>query len=431
MRGSIAIFALCATFLSACGGDTDDGLDDTALRAQVRVVQAVVDAPALDVYVLASARLPAFPNLASGSATGYVGLDTGNYQFIVRQPGDPDILAQLDVGLDISARTLLIVSGARTPGPGEQPISIKAFDDARVDPPPGKTQLRIVNATVEGESFPIGVADQALVSPPANEEVLTTVDAGVPVQITADAKAFTTPPLPPATDVTIVVIGSRGSDDGDVRALRLLNVPAVGISNTTPATTIAQNPFAVFVNGVPGGAGLLTIDGVDQPTLLFSGVSPRVQVSSNPSIRLDGEPATLGGALDPATTYLVVIAPNTAAGGITLFAYRDTLADSAETRIRAINATIGSGSRDIALSPAPVLGSDLVVGAASPSSGTLIADPAAVTAITATPLVGAPFVYTTGIPATSRYVVLVGNTATTFGAVVISADWSATFVAAD
>ncbi len=431
MRGSIAVLALCAA-LAACGGETDDGLDDTALRAQVRVVQAVVDAPALDVYVLASARLPAFPNIASGSATGYVGLDKGNdYQFIVRQPGDPDILAQLDLGLGESERKLLLISGARTPAEGEQPIAITAFDDARLDPGPGKTQLRVVNATLEGDPFPLIVAGQDLGSPPANEEALLIVDADVPLSLTASASTFTTPPLPPSSDVTIAVIGSVDADEGEARALRLLNVPAVGISNTTATSTTARNPFVVFVNGVPGGAGALAIDGGASVALPFSGVSPLTQVSATPTVRLDGQTATLGGALDPAATYLVVIAPNPVAGGIALFAYRDVLADSAETRVRAINATIGSGARDIALSPAPVLGSDLVVGAASASAGTLIADPTSVTAITATPAVGAPFVYTTGITAAARYLVLVGDAASAHGAVIIAADWTATFVPAD
>ncbi len=444
MRGSVAIFGICIAVLSACGGDSNDGSDNTFRRAQVRVVQAVIDAPALDVYIATSARLPAFPNIASGTATGYVGLDQGTpYQFIVRQAGDPDILAQLDLTLSESERRLLFVSGARTPAADEQPITITAFDDARVDLGPGLTQMRVVNAILEGTPIEARVAGESRVLE-ANAEAVLAVAANeaLPTVVTwpppppsalppgTTVKAFTTPALASATDVIVAVIGASNPGKGDARALRLLNIPAVGISNTTVTSTTQPNPTVIFVNGVPGGDGALVVDGGTERTVPFAAVSLPTQVSTSPRLTLDGEDATLNGALDAGATYLVVIAQDPS-GGITMFAYRDTLADAAETRIRAINATIGSGARDVALSPAPVLGSDLVFGAASSSGGTVVNDPAAVTAITATATSGAPFVYPTTIAAATRYVVLVGDAASDFGAVVIASDWSASFVAAD
>ncbi len=455
MRVLTAILGSCLVALAACGGNDDDLGDDTIKRAQVRVVQAVVDAPVLDVYVTTAARLPAFPRVASGAGTGRVGLDQdANYQFIARVPGDPTILAQLDIRLPAQARQLILVSGAINPGPGEQPITITAFNDDRIDPGAGKTLLRVVNATLTGTTVDASLVD---LRPDGTGRLVETTVAfaglayvgGVDTEVAAnrplpvavaitrsaeplvvETTQFTVPALPPASDVTIVVIGSTEPEVDGVRTLRLLAVPEVSPANTTPLTSVQQNPFAVFVNGVPGSEPSLVVDGtaLEVP---YSTVSPLIQVPTALSATLGTQTASLDGALDPASTYLVVLARDPLGGGITMYAYRDVLADSVETRVRAINATAGAGARDIMFDPAPVLGTDLVVGAASSGAGTLITDPAAITAVLATRAAATTLTYTTSITAAARYVVLIGDAAADHGAVIVNQDWSASFVAAD
>lgn len=445
MQASKAILGICLAALVACGGDNDDGLDDTINRAQVRVVQAVVDAPVLDIYVTSAARLPAFPRVASGAGTGSVGLDqNADYQFIARVPGDPTILAQLDIRLPERDRQLLLVSGALNPAPGEQPMTITAFEDEDPqDLAAGQTRLRVLNATVDGATINASLVD---LRPGANNQLVETpvaINGLAPVTgveldvlanrllpVTVGTTLFTAPALAPAGRETIAVIGSTAPDASGERALRLLRIPRTSPSNTTPLVSVQQNPLAVFVNGVPGAETQLTVNGATI-ALPYSAVSPIIQVPTTLSVTLGATAATIDGTLDPAATYIIVLSGDALGDGITMYAYRDALADSTETRVRAINATVGAGAREIAFAPAPVLGTDLVVGAASTSVGTLVADPTTVTAITATPITGTTFTYTTGITAAARYIVLVGDAAAAHGAVIVNNDWSASFVAAD
>ena len=114
----------------------------TTTGADVRVVHAAADVPAVDVYANEVTGDPAVPGLAFGEFTPYLNLEEGDYDFLVTLEGSTDVALSQEFSLMNGWQGTVFAAGEL----GEDTLNLQAieFDNRRVAT---EARVRLVHAS--------------------------------------------------------------------------------------------------------------------------------------------------------------------------------------------------------------------------------------------------------------------------------------------
>jgi hypothetical protein len=140
------MLALGAGMIQGCGGD-DDGPTGPEVPADVMVIHASPDAPAVDVLIEGRTVLTGFsyPN-----NTNYEAEPSGNTNVRVNQAGTATALVQSDLPLQRNAFHSIFVTGMAS-GP-----SLWVIQDDLTHPPAGQARVRFVNVSPNAATMDMG-----------------------------------------------------------------------------------------------------------------------------------------------------------------------------------------------------------------------------------------------------------------------------------
>lgn len=282
-----------AAFGVGCSDDDDSiTTPDMGRGAELRVVHASPDAPAVDVYV-EGMDAPVLSNLGYTQTSPYLDLDAGEYNVQLRPAGaDPASAPVYETG------ALTIPDGAVITAVAVGLISSMAGDDAfRVlplvedfaAPGMGTANVRIVHGSADAPAVAIDVLNDGTpeitgfarfaetgasgVALPAGEALQVGIWAGDPL---ARVTAFTTPALPEA-NLFLIATGLLSETPRDEAGFGLL---AVGPAGTVGL--IRQNPVVYALHGSPDAPAVdIFVGGTETvltADLAFGELSPPVQV---------------------------------------------------------------------------------------------------------------------------------------------------------
>jgi hypothetical protein len=386
--------------VTACGDDDNDNPDPEPGTAEVRVVHASPDAPAVDIYA-EGVTTPLVEDLAYGQATDYLSLAEGTYNLQIRPANAaPDSAPVFETG------NLTIPGGATITALAAGLIGSTAADSSfRVLPlvedfaaaGAGNAIVRIVHASADAPAVAIDVGNDgtpeienlgrfaetgaAGVALPADTALQIGIWAGDPL---ARVTAFTTPALPEGAELFVIATGLVSELPREADGFSLLAIAptgAVGIIKQNPSVfTLHASPNAPAVD-VYAGTALLAGD------LAFGELSATIQVPPG-SYELDVYAA--GTDLDGATPAASTSTPALAAGerylaiasgflggnpGFQLIPVADQLAlDPGNARVAVVHASPDAPAVDVStvtdgVMDAPVLAPALAFGQAAGGDG--------------------------------------------------------------
>jgi hypothetical protein len=270
MRSIPARLASCFLVLAvplavACGDDDgDDGSDDDPVPtdgAQLRVVHASPDAPAVDIYAEGVAA-PLVTDLAYGEVTSYLEVAAGSYNLQVRPAGQPTATPVYETGpLTLTADSRITAVAAGFVG------STDAADRFRVLPliegftAPGAAQaaVRVVHAGADAPTVGVDVGNDDPTTPevaalarfadtgaagvalPAGQALQVGIAAGG-----ARVTAFTTPALPAGAELFVIATGRLGDLPRTTTGFSLIAVGPTGLVGI-----IKQNPVVYALHASP------------------------------------------------------------------------------------------------------------------------------------------------------------------------------------
>lgn len=259
---------LALVFAMGCSDDDPApvlGADPTNLGsgAQVRVVHASPDAPAVDVYA-EGVSTPLLRNLAYGSVSAYLDLAPGSYNIQLRAAGSPAgsapayetgaLTIPKDAKITAVAMGLLLNSTGSSDAFRVVPYA-EGFDAASS----GNAIVRIIHASADAPTVAIDVNDDASPEIPSLARFAETGATGVelpanqPLQIaiwTASplerVTAFTTPALPEGAEIFVIATGLLAKQPREEDGFGLLAAgPAGGLG------IVRQNPVVYAFHGSP------------------------------------------------------------------------------------------------------------------------------------------------------------------------------------
>jgi hypothetical protein len=287
---STALLAGMVVFAAACGDDDMTDPTPDPGTAEIRVIHASPDAPAVDIYVAGSAT-PVITDLAYGDSSNYLSVDEGSYDFQIRAAGadasSEPVYSTGALALADGDRVTAIASGLLA-GTGDQAFRVLALPEAFAMPAADSAIVRIVHGSADAPTVAIDVGNDgtpevaaldryadtgaAGVELPAGEALQIGIWAGDPLE---RVTAFTTPELPAGAELFVIATGLVGelpsADDG----FGLLAVGpdgAIGIIQQNPSVfALHASPDAPAVDIYAGSAELTS-------NLAFGDLSPAMQV---------------------------------------------------------------------------------------------------------------------------------------------------------
>jgi hypothetical protein len=263
MRKSLASwFLLLSLPIAAACGD-DDGDDDPVptAPARLRVVHASPDAPAVDVYAEGSTT-PLLSDLSYGEVSGYLEVDAGSYNLLVRPAGQPTAEPVYETGaLTLAAGADITAVAAGLVGSTDSADSFRVLALAEGFATPGadQAQVRIVHAGADAPTVGIDVGDDD----PAAPEVASlarfadtgaagvALPAGQALQVGIAAggnrvTAFTTPALPAGGELFLIAAGRLGDLPRTATGFAVIAVGPSGLVGI-----VKQNPVVYALHASP------------------------------------------------------------------------------------------------------------------------------------------------------------------------------------
>jgi len=343
LAGCIAVLLV----LGGCGkkGDGPGG-------AQIRVLNAVLDAEPLDVLVDDSVKASA---VAAGATSAYTDFNTGNRDIKVRSSTTGTVLVEKTVAFGSASQTVVLY-GSRGA------VNLLTVVDDTDAPASGKFRVRMLGLSPEAGVTDGYVALGDISSTPAT---LSGVGFGVAsgyAEVTAGAYqvTFTTS----GTKEVLFQSGALNFSAGDKDTLVVFPALAGKLVNAVLLTTGSNGSGTFIANGL---ARIKAVNAIadatalnfraDGATLLsnvpFTAASSYVTTSAgthNLQIELSNVPgspiAAASQATDPARDYSMVAVNDLNQPALVVLADVNTLPASGFARIRFVNALAGSGSVD-------------------------------------------------------------------------------------
>lgn len=348
------------------------GVAPAADKAQIRVVHACADAPAVDVYVQGT-RTPVVANVKYGEASGWLAVPPGTYVFEVRAAGasadDPPVFTTPSLTLAAGQLISAIAAGLLTSTSPDDAFRVLAVAE-RFDPvPAGDVRVRVVHAGADAPTVDLDVGNDDPKAPeiaglvrftdtpaggvalPANRALRIGVDKDGAV-----VTGFTTPALPDGAQLLVIatgLLGRRASEPGGFALLAVGPDKSLGF--------IRQDPFVYALHGVPDAPAVDAFVGAQEivSNLTFGELAGPIQVppgsatidvfaASNGTARPNEAP--LGGAtgtFEPGQAYLSIATGF--AAGLRFITLRDdfTSSDDGKAQLRAVHGSPNAPTVDI------------------------------------------------------------------------------------
>lgn len=384
---------------SSSSGAPGSSSGTNAGGAQVRVVHASPDAPAVDVYVKGQAE-PVVKGLHYTQTSAYLTVPAGTYELEIRASpstsADPVAFATGAIALTDGEKLSAVAAGllgsaadaARFRVLGiEEGFGIAAADSALV---------RVVHASPDAPSVGIDLHDDNAAAPEvsnidrfgssAAEGILLSAGQALQLGITAGGQkvtAFTTPSLPAGGQLLVIATGLVGKKASAADGFGLL---AVGPEGTIGL--IRQNPRVYALHaGADAPAVDLFVGPTELASLSFGQLSAPVQVppgsydvdffpAAPGTARPAGAPAVTAatGALEAGNDVLAVATGLLGAGSFRLVAANEAFAADTQARLRVIHAAADAPAVDVGVLNAehvvnPVLFSNVTFGNATAPDG--------------------------------------------------------------
>jgi hypothetical protein len=278
--------ALTALTAAGCSDDAETPAEGTA---QLRVVHASPDAPAVDVYARGSAT-PLFRNVQPGDVTTYGSLAAGSYVIELRAAGSPAGAAAAfttgELALTDGARVTAVAAGRLGSTAEADRFRVLPLAEGWDAVPAGKARVRVVHASADAPAVGIDVGDDGTVEVASLERWADTgaagveLPAGVALQLgiragAARVTAFTTPALPAGGELFVIATGLLAERPSAATGFALLaagSTGKIGLVRQNPVVhALHASPDAPAVDLFAGGAELAD-------DLAFAELSGSIQV---------------------------------------------------------------------------------------------------------------------------------------------------------
>jgi hypothetical protein len=389
--------------LSGCSDDDDNNGSTNPVEpgtAQLRVVHASPDAPAVDLYVNDGAE-PLLQALAYGDASAYLAVEAGTYTVQLRAHGADPASApayEVDVTLVEDQVITAVASGLLQSSAEGDRFRVLPLVEAFADPGAGNAAVRIVHAAADAPTVALDIGNDgqpevtdfarfaetgaAGVPLPAGTALRVGVWAGDPL---ARAAVFTTPELPAGANLFLIATGLLSGDpQGDGFSLLAIGPDgAIGFIRQDALATVYAlhaSPDAPQVDIDADGAEVVTALG-------FGDLSQALAVwpgAYDLDFRGAGSPDVAASAttpyLEPGVRYLAIATGFLSSGtpAFQLLPLADGFADpGTEALVRVVHASPGANAVDVG----PLDGgevqavadfTDLSFAEASPAGGTAL-----------------------------------------------------------
>ena len=370
---------VAAGVLAGCGDDDAPPATPTppAGKAQVRVVHAAADAPAVDVYAEGVAA-PLLTNVAYGDASAYVTVDAGTYNLQVRPAGaaasSAPVYSTGPLALAADAKVTAVAAGLLGATSTEQAFRVVPLAERFGAAADGQARVRVVHAGADAPAVALDVgadgspevqglarfADtgEAGVALPAGQPLRVAIWAGSPL---ARVTSFSLPALPSRGELFVVATGllSRLPRESDGFAL-------VAAAGSGGLGRIKQEPTVYALHAGPDAPAVDLFSGATEVEggLAFGELSGALQVPVGPltvdvfpaaagTARPAGRPAvSLTATLEAGERYLVVatgfLSPGAGQPALQLRPYVDGFArDAGQVRVRAVHASPDAPTVDV------------------------------------------------------------------------------------
>jgi Domain of unknown function (DUF4397) len=361
----------------ACGGDDEGG------AAQLRVIHASPDAPAVDIYAR-GVTTPLFQNVSYGQATAATEVEAGDYTIDIRAAGaaatSEPVYSVGPLTLAADSKVAAVATGLLASTDAADRFRVVALVDGFSPVASGKARLRILHAGADAPAVGIDLGDDGEVELTSLSRFADTGAAGI--EVPADTAlqvgiraggdrvtAFTTPALTSGSTYTIVATGLLAKLPREADGFVLVAVPSTGA-----AASIKQNPVVYALHGSPDAPAVDVFAGTTElvDDIAFGELSAAIQVPpgtytldffahAEGSTRPAGAAAasTPTPALASGGRYLAIangfLSPAEDEPAFTLVAVADDFALTAPPKVRVVHASPDAPAVDVGTSEAGVL----------------------------------------------------------------------------
>ncbi len=265
---AIPMFATITITLAGCGAGTitepaDEAQPDagatTTGSAQIRVIHAAPEAPAVDVY-LAGGVDPLISSLNYGEATAYLTVGAGDYVFDIRAAGSPASSVPVYTTGTLSLAdgdvvSAIAVGRISSTNPADR-FRVLALADEFATPGVGSAIVRIVHAGSDAPAVDIDVNDDgsteiiglARFADTGASGIQVPANTALQIGIRANGNrvtAFTTPPLPDGAQLFVIATGLLSEHPRTNNSFSLLAVADQSLG------FIRQNPTIYALHDAP------------------------------------------------------------------------------------------------------------------------------------------------------------------------------------
>ena len=387
----VALVGFVALF-TGCNGD-DDGIFDE--DGGVRFIHAVPDAPPVDIYI-AGDRSPRVEGLIYGLSSEFQFLDSGLYEFEIREAGagpDADPVARTEpIDVFDDERISLVIAGDAD---DFQPIEVR-HDFNRGD----EAFLNVVHASPDAPAIGLDVGDDGTLEienlepfSALEEGAFLVPDEAFQVAVFAEGERFTSFTLPNIDDGDEFLAVAIGRAADMPRAATGLNI--ILIDEGSEVNVIAQDPVVFLAHAVSDAPAVdvLLSNGADIDDRLFEATELEFATLSAPiqvppgdnydaDVRLSGTDQVVFGGdlgdLDAGQRYLVVVGGSAGADDFELMTLGQQFEiDAGEPQVRLVHASADAPGVDVSAVEdgslsTPAIAQDLDFGEDAPEDGAFI-----------------------------------------------------------
>ncbi len=255
-----ALLMIAAFALTGC--DEKESPTDMGAGAELRVIHASPDAPAVDIYA-EGVSSPLIENLDYSEVSDYLALDPGTYNIQIRAAGsDPGSTPAYETGdLDIPADAEITAIAVGLLGSSDEADKFRVMPITEIfdDPGTGNVAARIIHGAADAPPVAIDVGNdgapeitdfalfddtgQGGVLLPSETELQIGIWAGSPLE---RVTAFTTPALPDGEELFIIATGLLSRLPREKEGFSLLAVRKSGAMGL-----VKQNPVVYALHASP------------------------------------------------------------------------------------------------------------------------------------------------------------------------------------
>ena len=241
-------------------GGTDAGTGPTDGGVALRVLHAVPDAPAVDVYAQGNAT-PLATSVSYRATSAYVTVPGGTYTVELRPAGaaasSAPVFTSAPVTLAAGDRVTAVAAGRLASTDASDTVRVLPLRERFATPAAGEARLRVVHAAADAPTVDLDLGDDGTSELTGLQRFADTGEAGINVPagqalhvgiLAGGTKvtSFTTPTLPDGARAFAVAVGLLSADPASADAFGLMLVDESGVLGF-----VAQDPRVYVLHASP------------------------------------------------------------------------------------------------------------------------------------------------------------------------------------